>query len=736
MKAYHNTAVLKFDDDTTGNAASGVPVTVRINSTQVLASIFDVDDVATGNPLTTDSNGNYAFKAADDIYDIIVSEGTANEVKLEKVEITENINITSSDLFLTYYFDTRQLMIDSVINFPSGKRLFVKDIKAAYIVTTGSTAEAQGSPNLTGGGYAKLQIVGCIHDITHYGAVDSDTDNTTEMQAAATQAGLLGGVYFLPIGLWIHDQIDMKSNTIMMGCGRESRDQRLSDPSNPTTTRVSYRMFNTDTVAPYDPSLNALALTCYQIHFLGTVVADGFQEFKHLIMTQGVTDLDIQTCWFSGWQGDALVIRSGNFTAAAQNINVKVKDCVFDGVNNNNRNAISITDVYGMTIRDNKFINCTRNGSPTYIAPAAYDRFDTEEGPPMPGAIDIEPNTADTYVVLNDIYIGHNTCSNIQGNVAAIGMTMPIATEDFTGQPVRNITVENNVLDDVNTGIRFSQVQNAMVTNVLTPVNVKILNNTITDATERSFWLFGMRGVVMEYNHFERCANAGAIGWIAVEENCDQIDVSNNYFRHCGTVDGSALTIYKSSNLDFIGNTFDNCGITGGGFGVLFSFTGGTSSEVRIERNTLVNNEGLTTGLFSLSGGGVIASGSGNNTYKSNNFLQLDPSAFPADFTDFGEVSSETGITALPGTQAGAFLLSTAMNVVTGGNSFDGVKLPTATGNARVITVNNSTAVSIQIYPFSGDNLGQGLNAPESLAAGNSKSYRTYDINNWIKTTF
>lgn len=92
MKAYHNTAVLKFDDDTTGNAASGVPVTVKINSTQLNASIFDVDDVAIGNPLTTDSNGNYAFKAADNIYDVIVSEGTGNEVKLEKVEISSHID--------------------------------------------------------------------------------------------------------------------------------------------------------------------------------------------------------------------------------------------------------------------------------------------------------------------------------------------------------------------------------------------------------------------------------------------------------------------------------------------------------------------------------------------------------------------------------------------------------------------------------------------------------------------
>lgn len=111
MKAYHNTAVLKFDDDTTGNAASGAAVTVRINSTQALASIFDVDDVAIGNPLPADSNGNYAFKAADNIYDIIVSEGTANEVKLVKVEISEFL---APEILPTVIpFDTLDLAVNS-----------------------------------------------------------------------------------------------------------------------------------------------------------------------------------------------------------------------------------------------------------------------------------------------------------------------------------------------------------------------------------------------------------------------------------------------------------------------------------------------------------------------------------------------------------------------------------------------------------------------------------------------
>ena len=122
MKAYHGTAVLKFDDGTTGNAASGAPVTVRINSTQALATVFDVDDIAIGNPLSADSNGNYSFKATDNIYDIIVSEGTANEVKLEKVEVIETSSLIN-DQSQTYEFDTILLMTGSTITFPLKKIL-------------------------------------------------------------------------------------------------------------------------------------------------------------------------------------------------------------------------------------------------------------------------------------------------------------------------------------------------------------------------------------------------------------------------------------------------------------------------------------------------------------------------------------------------------------------------------------------------------------------------------------
>jgi hypothetical protein len=136
MKAYHNTAVLKFDDSTTGNAASGATVTVRINSTQGLAGMFNLADVAIANPMNTDSNGNYAFKVDDNIYDIIISEGTANEVKLEKVEISVSaINSVS----VTYSFPTVALYKVSTILFPVTKRVYLADRNGYFNVIAGTT---------------------------------------------------------------------------------------------------------------------------------------------------------------------------------------------------------------------------------------------------------------------------------------------------------------------------------------------------------------------------------------------------------------------------------------------------------------------------------------------------------------------------------------------------------------------------------------------------------------------
>lgn len=552
-----------------------------------------------------------------------------------------------------------------------------------------------------------LRIIDNIYNIAAWGAINGLADNTSAMQAAATAAGVTGGVYFVPAGLWIHGQIDIPSNITMRGVGVESVDQRLSDVGNPTVTKVGYRLFNTDTVAPFDPALNNKDVTIENIKFSGTVVADGFEEFKHLIMCQGVTNLTIQNCWFYGWQGDAVVVRSGNATAAAQNKNVKILNCAFDGVNNDNRNAITANDFDGLHIIDCTFANCTRSN--------------------MPGAIDVEPNVGDTFVILRDLNIKGNSFKNIGGNVGAIALYLP----DGLTTEAQSFRIIGNDFDGVYKGFHVAQAKSANVTEATFNSDIYIGNNTVRNATDRDFWLYGMRGITLENNTFEEGNGSSRVGWLSEFREVNGIKLINNTFRHSSKGDGSCIIVYGSSDIEFRENTFDNIGASGGGFGVPITFSDGYSalpcSKLRLFHNKIINNEGLTTGAVSVTG--TVTDGS--NYQIGNEFAGLS-SSFVANFTNYGERSVEQGITALAGGQAGAYQLTKDYNKVTGGAAFDGVKLPSSVGDGRRVYVTNALGVSIQVFPFSNDDLGNGVNAPISIAANASRLFVSEDLVNWI----
>ena len=102
MQIYNGTVVLQFDDSTTGNADSGALVTVReyniSSGTGNLANIFNIDNVQILNPLTTDSQGNYNFRAADGLYDIVIREGNANQVILPGIQLNSSEAFVKSEV--------------------------------------------------------------------------------------------------------------------------------------------------------------------------------------------------------------------------------------------------------------------------------------------------------------------------------------------------------------------------------------------------------------------------------------------------------------------------------------------------------------------------------------------------------------------------------------------------------------------------------------------------------------
>ena len=99
MQIYNGTVVLQFDDSTTGNADSGALVTVRqasaVPGNGDLSIIYDLYDVQILNPLTTDAQGNYNFKAVDGLYDIVIRENQTNEFILAGERLASNSTIES-----------------------------------------------------------------------------------------------------------------------------------------------------------------------------------------------------------------------------------------------------------------------------------------------------------------------------------------------------------------------------------------------------------------------------------------------------------------------------------------------------------------------------------------------------------------------------------------------------------------------------------------------------------------
>ena len=99
--------------------------------------------------------------------------------------------------------------------------------------------------------------------------------------------------------------------------------------------------------------------------------------------------------------------------------------------------------------------------------------------------------------------------------------------------------------------------------------------------------------------------------------------------------------------------------------------------------------------------------------------------------TGFFARSGTTGITASTIQTQGQGALTTVINeVATVANTSDTVTLPTATPFIDVIIINNG-ANSLQIFPASGDDLGQGVDTAITLSGGSNIRFFTYNSTNW-----
>lgn len=455
-------------------------------------------------------------------------------------------------------------------------------------------------------------VNGASVNVLDYGATgDGSTDDSAAFQAALNAAA--GKTLFIPEPAvsYIVTGLTIPSNTVIEGEGAGSLLVMKSDAN------TTARMFLIDGLTGQGKE----NITLRNVHLKGTCETDGFSEYRHLFYMYGVTNVTIEDCLFTGFQGDAVDIVWTSLTEG--NENVTIQNCVFDGVNQENRNAISVIGCDKLLIDNNVFKNCTKST--------------------MPGAIDIEPNSGYTFIKLNAVTVSNNRFDNIGGNVGAMAMYLPVYSEDFVDHP-KNITIENNTFSGVFRGIHCTQLQSASVNDSDPVINLQIINNKVDTASDRAFWLYGLNGVVMENNTYQNCANGSRIGWSDSNRGCNNVKVRNNTFKENGTTDGYAIQSYQSNRVQFYENTFIDCGVTAGGFGVCINFVTASVSNIRIIDNSVVNSAGKTTAAVSKTGGITVSYD--QNILQMNNFAGLYDLATSAPQWFSGTGSPETVVTA------------------------------------------------------------------------------------------
>lgn len=375
---------------------------------------------------------------------------------------------------------------------------------------------------------------------------------TAAVQAAVNEAREV----YAPPGGYLIDTITVPVNTKIVG----ERGKTIFKQN--TTTGNSYGTFYSDSLSS-SSKLDNISYENFTIK--GPNTTPVFSEFQHLITVHGVENFRATNVDFLGFSGDGLYVGSGpSGSAERHNTNVYVTGCTFDGVNRENRNGISVIDCDGFFATQNHFENCTKST--------------------MPGAIDIEPDSA-IYHVVRNINVYKNTFKNNGGTNGNISVYIPNAA--FTVKP-KGFRIEGNTIDagGLANGIFFIHAGNADTTR---EHDLIVSTNTVREAV-RDFEFGGINGYRVLLNTFEDSQASPLIGFSSGVRKLFNGQVSKNTFLRMAssnTTGGSGLGIYDIDNLLLSDNEFIDCGKTNGTFGYAIDFGTGTSTRVKLRGNRI-----------------------------------------------------------------------------------------------------------------------------------------------------
>lgn len=416
-----------------------------------------------------------------------------------------------------------------------------------------------------------------VTDFRQAGDVD-DTDafrrafaTRRPVYAPAGKGSGAGGRYL--VGATGDDNLPSRAVLFGDGPGRTIIARTYAQP-------VSF-IFHADSKSP-DPAKNLAGLRFRDLTFEDEVATRGFSEFNYLVMLSGVTNVRFDRVAFVGFRGDGLHLGSSAISEVERhNIDVAVRNCIFDGINFNNRNAISVIDCTALLVEQCRFLNCSRPGNGT---PGKGDPMDPLTGPAMPGAIDCEPDQ-NRFAIVRDIIIRQNYFEGGGGNAISLNLLpndkVDIAQQGFhvSGNRIANRAGAFSIFG-YGPGVDLAATPSYDVT---------VTGNDIRGCTT-PFIIDGVRGVRVADNDVLDCTGTAEIGY---RGSTHSVEVVRNRFERVGSAgSGHGLWVRSSDLLTLAENDFVDCGRAKTRDGIAIAFVDGVSRRLTLSGNRFTSPTG------------------------------------------------------------------------------------------------------------------------------------------------
>jgi hypothetical protein len=352
-------------------------------------------------------------------------------------------------------------------------------------------------------------------------AAGTNTDDLTSYIASAL-TDVAGAQLYFPAGTYYCNVTTLPSNTYIYGDGEATIIR-------PKTTTSSIFQCDSGSDSAY-----ITGIVFRDLKLFSTVATDGFDsgEDSALLKLTGVKRCRIENVYFEGFRSDGLYLGGHSGVTARHNVDVIVKNCIFDGINNDNRNGASVIDGDSIEFDGCIFRNCAKST--------------------MPGSLDFEPNLSTN--VIKNVRVVNSRFYNTDGNRGHV----VFSTQDADKDNVQNIVISGNHFEnaDIDNGAVTFNFDTAAPTN---PQHIVIANNTCIMTAGNFVWkrdgysdgivitgntVRALRGVwfddatsgddtdlLIAVNHFS-CTSRAVI---LTSANLDNINIRGNIFNLSGT---------------------------------------------------------------------------------------------------------------------------------------------------------------------------------------------------------